>query len=135
MADVLTPEQRHRNMANVRSKNSKPELIVRKLVFGLGYRYRLHRRDLPGTPDLTFPSQKKVIFVHGCFWHMHKCRFGKVVPKTNASFWHKKRLSNVIRDKKNLKDLKKLGWKTLIIWECQARIISRVQSKIVSFLT
>jgi DNA mismatch endonuclease, patch repair protein len=119
MADVLTKEQRHRNMASIKSKNTKPEMLVRSQVHRLGYRYRLHQKGLPGKPDLVFASRRKVIFVHGCFWHIHDCRYGAVKPATNASFWESKRISNVERDKKNLAALEEDGWKILIIWECQ----------------
>ncbi len=118
MADVLTKEQRHRNMANIKGKNTKPEMIVRSLVHRLGYRYRLHQKELPGKPDLAFASRRKVIFVHGCFWHMHECRYGAVKPATNASFWETKRLSNVERDSKNRMALEQAGWQVLVIWEC-----------------
>lgn len=121
MTDVLTKEQRHRNMANIKGKNTKPELIVRSLVHRLGYRYRLHQKGLPGKPDLVFSARRKVIFVHGCFWHMHECRYGVVKPTTNASFWETKRLSNVERDRKNRVALEQTGWQVLVIWECQTR--------------
>lgn len=121
MTDVLTKEQRHRNMANIKGKNTKPELIVRSLVHRLGYRYRLHQKGLPGKPDLVFSARRKVIFVHGCFWHMHECRYDVVKPTTNASFWETKRLSNVERDRKNRVALEQTGWQVLVIWECQTR--------------
>jgi DNA mismatch endonuclease (patch repair protein) len=133
MPDVLTPEQRHRNMAAIRSKNTGPEIAVRSLVHRLGLRFSLHRRDLPGTPDLTFPKHKKTIFVHGCFWHMHKCRFGRVVPKTNAAFWRNKRTETVIRDSANLCELRKLGWSSLVVWECQLRKPKLLRNRIVKF--
>lgn len=134
MVDVLTPEQRHRNMAAIKSKDTKPELIVRRLVHGLGYRFRLHRKDLPGKPDLVLPRHGKVIFVHGCYWHMHSCKYGRVKPKTNAKFWQKKRQSNVDRDKKDVRKLRRLGWKPLVVWECQTRDLSKLQSRIERFL-
>ncbi len=134
MADVLTPEQRHRNMAAIKSKNTKPEMIVRKVTHSLGFRYRLHRKDLPGKPDLVFPGRRKVIFVHGCYWHSHKCKFGKVQPKTNVGFWRAKRESNMKRDKKNLKELQLIGWKTQIIWECQTKDMLSLKRKISLFL-
>src|SRR5215470_8169365 len=121
MADVLTAEQRRRNMAAIRGKNTKPEMIVRRTAHGLGYRYILHGNKLPGRPDLVFPARRKTIFVHGCFWHMHGCRYGKVTPATNADFWLKKRIGNTERDKRNLEALRKLGWKSLILWECETR--------------
>ncbi len=121
MADVLTKEQRHKNMSSIKGKNTKPEMLVRSLAHRLGYRFRLHRRDLPGKPDLVFATRRKVIFVHGCFWHMHDCRYGKVKPSTNAEFWETKRLSNVARDQKNIQALQHDRWQTLIIWECQTK--------------
>ncbi len=121
MSDVHTPEQRSYNMSRITSGNTKPEMIVRKLVHSMGYRYRLHRKDLPGKPDLVFPRLRKIIFVHGCFFHMHNCRFGQVTPKTNAEFWKNKRNSNVERDKKNESNLESEGWSILIIWECMTK--------------
>jgi DNA mismatch endonuclease, patch repair protein len=135
MVDVLTQKQRSFNMAQIRAKGTKPEMIVRKLVHRLGFRFRLHRRDLPGIPDLVFPSQKKAIFVHGCFWHMHKCKYGKVTPQTNKEFWQTKRQGNVARDKRNQKALKKLGWKILIVWECQLKDLPKLKSNLTNFLT
>src|SRR5688572_12051601 len=98
MSDVHTPEQRSRNMSAIQSKDTKPEMIVRRLLHTNGYRYRLHDKRLPGRPDLVFPSRKKVIFVHGCYWHMHDCKYGRVKPKSNSEFWSAKRNSNVSRD-------------------------------------
>lgn len=121
MADVHTPEQRRHNMSRIRNRNTKPEMIVRSAVHKIGFRYRLHRKDLAGKPDLVFPSRRKIIFVHGCFFHMHNCRYGKVTPKTNAEFWQHKRLGNVERDKKNIGILKKEGWNVLVIWECMTK--------------
>lgn len=134
MADVLTPEQRRRNMAAIKGKNTKPEMIVRQLVHSSGYRYRLHRKDLPGKPDLVFPSRRKIIEVYGCYWHMHDCPYGKVVPKTNAEFWQTKRLSNVTRDKRNSEELAKQGWRVLIIWECEVKDKNQLQEHISQFL-
>lgn len=119
--DVLTPEQRRRCMSSIRSKNTRPEIIVRKMAHRMGFRFRLHRKDLPGTPDLVFPRLRKIIFVHGCFWHMHDCPYGSVVPKTNTEFWQTKRRSNVRRDKENLNTLEKDGWNILVVWECETR--------------
>lgn len=110
-------------MSQIRGKDTKPELIVRSLIHQMGFRFRLHRKDLPGKPDIVLPRHRKVVFVHGCFWHMHRCRYGKVVPKTNAAFWQNKRQGNVDRDKRNLKKLKDEGWQTLVIWECWTRDI------------
>lgn len=135
MVDVLTPEQRRYNMSQIKSKDTKPEITIRRLLHKLGYRYRLHRADLPGKPDMIFPKIKKVIFVHGCYWHMHRCRYGRVVPKTNAKFWQNKRNSNVERDRKNIKKLRKLGWDILVVWQCQIRSINKLQNKLIYFLS
>src|SRR5215213_6713342 len=121
MTDVLTPEQRRLNMSRIRNRNTRPEMKVRLLAHRMGYRYRLHRKDLPGTPDLVFPGKRKVIFVHGCFFHMHNCRYGTVTPRTNEEFWKKKRLGNVERDKRAIGALEEKGWEVLTIWECQTK--------------
>lgn len=134
MADVLTPEQRHKNMAAIRSKDTKPEKRVRSLVHSLGYRYRLHQKDLPGKPDLVFRPRRKVIFIHGCYWHMHDCPNGRVVPKTNTEFWQAKRKSNKKRDRANLKALKNIGWKVLVIWECDIKNTLQLQRTVQQFL-
>ncbi len=134
MTDVLTPAQRRRNMRAIKSKDTKPEMIVRRLVHGMGYRFRLHRKDLPGKPDLVLPRHGKVIFVHGCFWHMHRCKYGRVTPRTNAAFWRTKRKSNVLRDRKNRTQLRKMGWDILTVWECQTRDITKLQERILRFI-
>lgn len=119
MADVLTPEQRRRCMSAIRGKDTKPEMVVRRLVHAMGFRYRLHQKSLPGKPDLVFSRLKRVIFVHGCFWHMHRCRYGRVVPRTNAEFWREKREGNVERDKQTQRELRRRDWEVLVVWECQ----------------
>ena len=121
MADVHTSRQRSYNMSRIRSRDTKPEMIVRSLVHQMGFRFRLHRRDLAGKPDLVLPRHHKVIFVHGCFWHMHQCRYGRVTPKTNAEFWQTKRTQNVVRDRRNLRSLRRDGWQVLVVWECWTR--------------
>lgn len=131
--DTLDPERRKILMSHIGGKNTRPELVVRSLAHRLGYRFRLHRRDLPGTPDLVFPSRHAIIFVHGCFWHGHNCRKGKL-PKTNLPFWEKKISDNRARDERNLQELNLLGWKTLIVWECELRKTDNLISKIVRFL-
>jgi DNA mismatch endonuclease (patch repair protein) len=118
MPDVFTPAERSRVMAAVKSKHTKPELTLRRLVHGLGYRYRLHGRDLPGTPDLVFPSRRKVINVSGCFWHMHTCGRCRI-PATRREFWVAKLERNKARDRRTRRALKKLGWDVLTVWECQ----------------
>lgn len=130
MTDVLTKSQRRYCMSRIKGKNTKPEIIVRQIAWGLGYRYRLHCKTLPGKPDLVFHRQKYAVFVHGCFWHMHSCRYGRVVPKTNVEFWQTKRLSNKSRDVRNRAALKDLGWNVLVIWECQTKIASLVARKL-----
>jgi DNA mismatch endonuclease (patch repair protein) len=134
MPDVHTPEQRSRNMSAIRNRNTRPELVVRSLVHRMGYRFRLHRRDLPGNPDLVFPARRKIIFVHGCFWHLHRCRYGKVVPATNGSFWADKRAGNQQRDRRNLRSLKKAGWDVAVVWECQTREPDRLEEQLRTFL-
>ena len=118
VADVHSAETRSFNMSRIKGANTKPEMLVRSMVHGMGYRFRLHRKDLPGKPDLVLPQRRKVIFVHGCFFHRHRCRYGRVVPKTNAAFWRDKRQSNVNRDRRNLTALRKAGWEVLTVWEC-----------------
>lgn len=118
--DVHTKEQRHYNMSKINSGNTKPELLVRKCLWHNGFRYSLHNNKLPGKPDIVLTKYKIVIFVNGCFWHMHKCKYFKR-PSTNTKFWVKKLSDNYIRDRKNYKKLKKLGWNYIIIWECQLK--------------
>jgi len=134
MTDVLTPEQRHRNMSAIRGADTKPELIVRSLAHRLGYRFRLHRRDLPGKPDLVFPARRKVILVHGCFWHVHDCPYGRVKPATNPGFWAKKRGENAARDQRNIAALEAAGWRVLVIWECEARSPEPLSRRLSEFL-
>ena len=122
MADTLSKPRRSRNMSAIRSTGMKPELLVRSLVHGMGYRYRLHAKDLPGTPDLVFRPRKKAIFVHGCFWHQHPkqgCKDGRA-PKSNLGYWAGKLARNVARDAQHVATLKKMGWRSLVIWECEA---------------
>jgi DNA mismatch endonuclease (patch repair protein) len=132
--DTRSPVQRRRIMQQVRSKNTRPELIVRKLIFSLGYRYRLHDIRLPGSPDIVFRRRKIAIFVHGCFWHLHEnCRFGKM-PKSKLSFWRPKLLRNRQRDRQNLASLRKMKWRPLVIWQCELKNIDRLQRKILHHL-
>ena len=122
VTDKITAKRRSRNMSAIRSTGMKPELLVRSLVHRLGYRYRLHAKDLPGKPDLVFRSRQKVIFVHGCFWHQHpkqSCRDGRA-PKSNLGYWTGKLARNVERDARHLVALKGMGWRVLVIWECEA---------------
>jgi DNA mismatch endonuclease (patch repair protein) len=124
---------RSRMMAAVRSKNTAPEMTVRQLVHSMGYRFRLHRSDLPGKPDLVFPGRGKVIFVHGCFWHQHGCRFSHV-PKSNRPYWVPKLERNQARDAEHLKVLRAGGWKCLVLWECQLNEMRRIRRRLLKFL-
>lgn len=134
MTDVHSREQRSRNMSRIRSKDTRPELVVRQLVHRLGYRFRLHRTDLPGRPDLVLSRHGKVIMVHGCFWHCHSCRYGAVKPEQNAEFWAVKRGGNVERDRRNQDLLVGLGWEVLVVWECWTRRPEELEEKVVAFL-
>ena len=120
-------------MSRIRSSNTKVEMVVRRLVFGMGYRYRLHAANLPGRPDIVFRSRMKVIFVHGCFWHQHRCRQYRM-PRSKLRFWEPKLRKNVARDKEVLKTLASMGWSSLVIWECQLKDIDTVSGKIRKFL-
>ncbi|QNI30830.1 DNA mismatch endonuclease Vsr [Alloacidobacterium dinghuense] len=132
--DRLSAERRSANMRQIRSKDTSPEVALRRLLYGMGYRYRLHRKDLPGTPDIAFPSRRKVIFVHGCFWHQHAaCREGKM-PASKQSYWGPKLQSNVERDRKHQAELTRLGWETLVVWECQLKDSGAVVDQVKRFL-
>jgi DNA mismatch endonuclease (patch repair protein) len=123
-------------MRSIRSKNTTPELMARRLIHSMGYRYQLHARDLPGKPDIVFAKYKAVIFVHGCFWHLHsKCREGRI-PSSNVSYWSPKLQRNVDRDIENQKTLRKTGWRILVLWECELRIqnCDRLEKRISRFL-
>ncbi len=114
-------EQRSRIMRAVKSRNTQPEMTVRRLVHSMGFRYRLHRKDLPGKPDLVFGPRRKVIFVHGCFWHGHHCPRGAREPKTNRDYWIPKIAKTRERDKTTMERLRKMDWKALVIWECETK--------------
>jgi DNA mismatch endonuclease (patch repair protein) len=123
-------------MSRVRGRDTKPEMLVRRFAHGMGYRYRLHRRDLPGAPDLVFSSRKKVIFVHGCFWHRHpdpECPLARL-PKSKLDFWRRKLETNRERDERNLALLSELGWDVLEIWECQTKNRKELQARVRGFL-
>lgn len=121
-------------MAAVRSKNTGPELAVRRIAHGLGYRYRLHVPTLPGTPDLVFPARRKIILVHGCFWHRHRgCRYASF-PKTHIKSWHEKFDRNLARDRKNARVLRKLGWEILVVWQCELKNRIKLSRRIDDFL-
>lgn len=134
MTDVFSNEKRSWIMGRVHSKDTTAELKVRSLTHGLGYRYRLHRKDLPGKPDMVFPSRKKVIFVHGCFWHGHTCARGKRTPKSNSLYWIEKIRKNIDRDTKNQAQLVSLGWNVLVVWECEIIDLHKLADKIYKYL-
>lgn len=132
--DIVSREKRSRMMAGIKGKNTKPEMLVRKLVHGMGFRFRLHRKDLPGSPDLVFPRLRKVIFVHGCFWHRHPgCRLA-YTPKSNVQFWQDKLEGNARRDAMALTALNVLGWEELVVWECEVSDLPALALTIKSFL-
>lgn len=134
MADNLTPEQRRRNMTGIRSRNTKPEILVRSLIHRLGYRFRLHPRKLPGKPDVVLPRHKKLVLVHGCFWHMHNCKRGNVKPQTNEEYWHMKRQKTTERDVANQLAYDVQGWTTLVVWECETTDYKKLTEILSSFL-
>ncbi|MDP3908248.1 very short patch repair endonuclease [Novosphingobium sp.] len=129
-----TAEQRSRVMRAVKSRDTKPEMIVRRAATALGYRYRLHKATLPGKPDLVFASRQKVIFVHGCFWHGHDCKRGARQPKTNADYWYAKVGGNRERDARSIAALETSGWETLVIWECETRDGDALSQRLSAFL-
>jgi DNA mismatch endonuclease (patch repair protein) len=131
--DILTQAERSARMALIRSTDSKFELRVRSGLHKRGYRYRKHDSSLPGKPDLVFPSRRKVIFLHGCFWHGHRCRLGRV-PKTRADYWLSKIDGNRSRDRKNIRVLRRLGWRALVIWECQSLNLDELIARAERFL-
>ena len=121
-------------MSRIRSRDTRPEMVVRSIVHRMGFRYRLHKPDLPGKPDVVLVRHRKIIDVHGCFYHMHNCKYGKVVPATNAEFWKAKRMSNVVRDRRNLAALKRAGWRVLTVWECETRKLDLLAKRIAEFV-
>jgi DNA mismatch endonuclease (patch repair protein) len=132
--EYQTSEARKRIMRSIRSKNTRPELTVRRMLHRLGYRFRLHRPDLPGSPDLVFPARRKVIFVNGCFWHFHsKCPAGRI-PRSRVDFWKSKLSKTRARDKRNLRALKALGWDVEVVWECELDDTKNLSSRLVGFL-
>lgn len=132
--DVFSRAKRSQIMSRVGGKNTKPEIAVRSLLHSLGYRFRLHRKDLPGKPDITLPKYKKVIFVHGCFWHGHEDCPRSKRPSTNEEFWREKLDKNIERDKETVTALKKLGWDVLTVWACEVKDTNKLKTKLLSFL-
>jgi DNA mismatch endonuclease (patch repair protein) len=133
MADTRTKEQRSNIMKSVGSRDTGPELTVRRLLYRLGYRYRLHRRDLPGRPDIVFPTRRKAIFIHGCFWHGHNCDKGKL-PKSRAEYWTAKIKMNRDRDARAIVRLEDAGWRTLLIWQCELKGLDAIGRVLSEFL-
>jgi DNA mismatch endonuclease (patch repair protein) len=133
MADIWSKEKRSAVMSKIRSKNTKPEILLRKALFAKGYRFRIHNKKLPGKPDIIFPKYRTAIFVHGCFWHYHAdCREGRI-PDTNSKFWENKLKKNITRDKKNIEALLSENWKVIIVWECEIeKQIDNVLEKIIA---
>ena len=134
MTDKLSPERRSWNMSRIKSRNTGPELIVRSALHRLGYRFRLHRRDLPGSPDIVLPRHRTVIFVHGCFWHRHRGCRQTTTPRTRTEFWKEKFAANVERDKKKTRQLEKLGWRVVVIWGCETSDPEMLATEILSVL-
>lgn len=134
MTDIYEPSMRSEIMSRIRGRGTKPELIVRRIAHRLGFRFRLHRKDLPGRPDIVFPRYRAVIMVHGCFWHRHPgCKHASS-PKTRESFWKKKLEDNVARDRRNETALRDLGWRVMVIWQCETKDFEAVADRIESFL-
>lgn len=133
--DVVSAERRSVLMAGIRSRDTGPELIVRRIAHRLGYRFRTHRRDLPGTPDIVFPGRRKIVFVHGCFWHRHpNCRLA-YEPKSNVDFWQEKFRANVARDRRVSAALQTQGWSNLTIWECEVKDLVGLAQKLEGHLS
>jgi len=132
--DVFEPNKRSEIMRRVKSSDTKPEMRVRRMLHSMGYRYRLHRRDLPGTPDIVLPMHRKIVLVHGCFWHGHDCLAGRKTPKSNCEYWTKKLARNRLRDTANLAKLKSMDWTVLIVWECEIRDQESTKRKLTEFM-
>jgi DNA mismatch endonuclease (patch repair protein) len=133
MADNRTPESRSALMSRIGSKDTAPEMVIRKLLFSMGYRYRLHRSDLPGRPDIVFVRRRKAIFVHGCFWHAHGCKIGRL-PKSRVDFWRAKLERNAARDAENERALRGQGWDVLTLWQCETKNLAQLREQVSSFL-
>jgi len=135
VTDRFTPEERSRVMSRVKGHDTEPERIVRKIVHRMGYRFRLHDKSLPGKPDIVLSRHKKVIFIHGCFWHGHKGCHKATRPVSNVEFWNRKLDGNMRRDAKVQRELKSLNWKSLTVWQCQTRDVAVLQKRLERFLT
>lgn len=132
--DTFLPEKRSALMRRVKQKHTKPEMLIRRLLWKMGYRYRLHVKTMPGTPDIVFPGRHKVVLCHGCFWHGHDgCQRSKL-PQTNLEFWERKISGNKVRDKRDIETLISSGWKVLVVWECETRDLNSLRQKLIDFL-
>ncbi len=135
MVDTLSPEERSKRMRLIRAQDTRPELIVRKVLCELGFSgYRLHRKNLPGKPDIAYIGRRKAIFVHGCFWHGHSCKMGNRLPKSNQNYWSGKIKANVIRDALHYEQLTNKGWSVLIIWECDIKNRAKLAQMLANYL-
>ncbi len=132
--DVFEPEKRSEIMRRVKSTDTKPEIVVRKILHAMGFRFRLHRKDLPGSPDIVLPRYRKIVLVHGCFWHGHNCPAGRKIPKSNVEYWLQKLERNRLRDTKNLARLNESGWDVLVLWECEIRSPEMTRDRLEEFL-
>jgi DNA mismatch endonuclease, patch repair protein len=132
--DTISRVRRSKNMRRIRSKDTKPEMVVRSLAHRLGYRFRLHRKDLPGHPDIVFPKLRRVIFVHGCFWHQHRYCIDGRLPSSRQGYWVPKLRANTERDKKHLAKLRRVGWRVLVIWDCETTDVQALASRLQQFL-
>lgn len=134
MSDVFTPAQRSRVMAQVKGRDTSPEIAVRSLLHRLGYRFRLHRKELPGTPDVVLPRYRTVVFVHGCFWHQHPGCEAAARPASNTEYWNRKLDANRARDSRNQAELERLGWRVVIVWECETKDSSALEKRLLALL-
>lgn len=131
--DTISPAQRSHNMSSVRTRDTAAEVGVRRILHAEGFRFRLHRQDLPGKPDIALPKHKVIVLVHGCFWHAHNCRRG-ALPSSNIEFWSRKRAANVERDQRQIKELGALGWRVLVVWECELKARDLLAKRMRRFL-
>lgn len=134
MTDVFSEEKRSWIMSRVKGRDTKPEIVVRSIIHRMGFRFRLHQRDLPGTPDIVLPRHKKVVLIHGCFWHSHKGCSRSKRPTTNVEFWNSKIEGNIERDKRSCRSLRRMGWKVLVVWQCETRNPEKLLGKLERFL-
>jgi DNA mismatch endonuclease (patch repair protein) len=131
--DRVSPDVRSRTMSAIRSIDTSPEITVRRILHGLGFRYRLHQRTLPGSPDVVLPRHRKIVFVHGCYWHVHSCAAGGL-PKSRLEYWGPKLARNVARDEENLRALEALGWDVLVVWECETKHHKHLKGRLLQFM-